>query len=493
MGIFRRGGEAKKNNGINEQATGWENMGDPYGDARAKQEAIAQREEANRLRRERKLIAAFAYRQGEQSDTSFLNQYDVRISNEMRNAVVADMASGAITRTQEKELLECIALPSDFQGGFPKTMSKLGTKHEKRILARMSSAGFSNWNRVSEANLQEFLYQYPTPMDFDNAAQAFIDEIEYQNGPQKRSEYEEAMASFRKKVYGKREDYWQCIRGLENEAYQYNANKANGVGTPQRTGYRGFERERSAEWQPGEAACWQTSRIQAREGKVTKYNIERGLWAGNTCEDSYFMRPDQQMYGVFDGAGGEHGGRNASQMTADVVREYSDQYLLESGADLAYVLNAASARVANNPEAGFSTAVLAKVVKHEGRLKLAYASVGDSRIYIVDKNGKAHQITRDEGEGRFISNAIGREGVPDGALKEGESRTKQFGEIELHKGDRVVLCSDGITGDYGDDIMSDRELGFIVSHSNGSMDAAKNLVANARKKDDRTAIVFGEF
>lgn len=492
MGIFRRGGEAKNNNGSNEQVSGWENMSDPYGDARAKQEFIDQHE-ANRLRQERKVIAAFAYRQDGHPDTSFIGRNDVQISSEMRNAVIADMASGAITRSQEREFLECIARPVDLRDGYQKAMFNLNTKHERRILAEMSSAGFNNWNAVSENNLREFVRQYPTPMDFDNTAKNFIDGIGYNNGAEKRRQYEDAMYDFRYKVYGKREDYWQRIRGLEYEASQYNEGIMRGTETPQRTGYQGFESERSAEWQPGEAACWQTSRIQANEGKVTKGNIDRGLWAGETCEDSYFMRPDQQMYGVFDGAGGEHGGRNASRMTADVVREFSDQYLLESGANLAYVLNKASERVANNPQAGLSTAVLTKVVKREGRLQLAYASVGDSRIYIVDKNGNAHQITRDEGEGKVISNAIGAEATPYGELEPGESRTKQFGEIDLHKGDRVVLCSDGITGNYGDDLMSERELGFIVSHSLNSMEASKNLIANARKKDDRTAIVFGEF
>ena len=76
---------------------------------------------------------------------------------------------------------------------------------------------------------------------------------------------------------------------------------------------------------------------------------------------------------------------------------------------------------------------------------------------------------------------------------QGSSRTKQYGEVELHQGDRVVLCSDGITGDYGSDLMSDRELGFIMSRSTDALEASKNLIASARKNDDRTAIVFGDF
>ena len=324
-------------------------------------------------------------------------------------------------------------------------------------------------------------------MDFDNRANSFLDSIEGGSGLQKRQEYERAMRDFYQKVYGKRDEYWQNIKSLEEEA----AIRRNGGGAPQRSdSYRSFEGERSAEWQPGEVGYWQTSRKQAYEGQVTKENISKGLWADERCEDSYYVRPDQQMYGVFDGAGGMRGGRAASRLVENVVREFSDNYILESGANLAYVLNAADERVLNDENAGVSTAVLVKVVQHEGRTKLAYASVGDSRIYIVDKNNNVRQITHDEGEGSVIWNAIGasREG-----LVQGSSRTEQYGEVELHQGDRVVLCSDGITGDYDSDIMSDRELGFIMSRSTDALEASKNLIASARKNDDRTAIVFGDF
>ena len=184
------------------------------------------------------------------------------------------------------------------------------------------------------------------------------------------------------------------------------------------------------------------------------------------------------------------GGRAASRLVENVVREFSDNYILESGANLAYVLNAADERVLNDENAGVSTAVLVKVVQHEGRTKLAYASVGDSRIYIVDKNNNVQQITHDEGEGSVIWNAIGARRED---LAQGASRTEQYGEVELHQGDRIVLCSDGITGDYGSDLMSDRELGFIMSRSTDALEASKNLIASARKNDDRTAIVFGDF
>lgn len=94
-------------------------------------------------------------------------------------------------------------------------------------------------------------------------------------------------------------------------------------------------------------------------------------------------------------------------------------------------------------------------------------------------------MTKDEGEGKYIYNALGRE------TENGESRVQQFGDEELYPGDRVVLCSDGITGDYGTDLMSDAELGSLVMNAHDAREAAKNLVSGARKRDDRTAVVFG--
>ena len=487
MGSFERR-EQRGGDNNNANLNGWENMNVPPNSAVAGGDNLATAEQYNNARQQRKIIAVLGNRYGgDEVSDAYLNTPDVAVSEEERNRVLDELASGLITDTDKRNLLERITRPSDLENGLRNVYLGLNSKHEKRILAEMTQAGFDNWQNVSESDLSSFLRSYPTPMDFDNRANSFLDSIEDGSGLQKRQEYEQAMRAFYQKVYGKRDEYWQNIKSLEDEA----TIRRNGGGTPQRSdSYQSFEGERSAEWQPGEVGYWQTSRKQAYEGQVTKENISKGLWADERCEDSYFVRPDQQMYGVFDGAGGMQGGRVASQLVENVVREFSDNYILESGANLAYVLNVADERVSKDENAGASTAVLVKIIQHEGRTKLAYASVGDSRIYIVDKNNNVRQITRDEGEGSFIWNAIGAKRDD---LVQGGSCAEQYGEVELHQGDRVVLCSDGITGDYGSDLMSNRELGFIMSRSTDALEASKNLIASARKNDDRTAIVFGDF
>ena len=186
-----------------------------------------------------------------------------------------------------------------------------------------------------------------------------------------------------------------------------------------------------------------------------------------------------------DGAGGHGGGREASQTAAATVNEMANRYLLQSGSALAYVLNAANERICENAAAGYSTGVLAKEIDRNGRRMMAYAMVGDSRLYVVHQDGSVEQVTKDEGYENVITNALGNPVGP------GEGRTRQFGEFDIHDGDRFVLCSDGITGDKGTDLMSNEELGRIVMSSRSAREASLNLVNNARKKDDRTAIVFG--
>ena len=460
MGLFDRfRNKGDKQNGAEPVAkTGWEDM-EPRADVDPEAE-----------RQKRKILGAYALGFNGRVNADAIRQHDVTIDAETHADLIDKIAAGQIGGlSQKRELLANIMGPMQDPENARAVLSTISSKHEKRILAAMSPAGFNNWENVSSDDLKAFVAEYPTPMDFQEMSDGFLQEIEKYNGSEKRAEYEAAMTSFMKKVYGKKQEYWEQMRALDKEADTVRDR---------------HERERSAEWIPGDAAVWQTSRSQSENNIVSRENIDHGLIADDSCEDSYFCRPETQLYGVFDGAGGMAGGRLASQITANVLREYSDKYEMKSCSALAAALEDANRRVANDPNAGASTAAVAAVYNRNGRMLLSYASVGDSRIYVVDAAGKARLITEDEGIGRIITNAIGH--IKDN----GEPTATQFGEIDLHEGDRVVICSDGITGDYGDDLMSETELGNIVRDSHGAMDATKNLLSAARKKDDRTAIVF---
>lgn len=270
MGSFerreQRGGD---NNNVN--LNGWENMNMPPNSVVAGGDNLATAEQYNNARQQRKIIAILSNRYGgDDVSDAYLNMPDVAVSEEECNRVLDELASGLITDTDKRNLLERIARPSDLENGLRNVYLGLNSKPEKRILAEMTQAGFDNWQNVAESDLLSFLRSYPTPMDFDNRANSFLDSIESGSGLQKRQEYEQVMRVFYQKVYGKRDEYWQNIKSLEDEA----AIRRNGRGIPQRSdSYRGFERERSAEWQPGEVGYWQTSRKQAYEGGKLRKKI----------------------------------------------------------------------------------------------------------------------------------------------------------------------------------------------------------------------------
>jgi serine/threonine protein phosphatase PrpC len=102
----------------------------------------------------------------------------------------------------------------------------------------------------------------------------------------------------------------------------------------------------------------------------------------------------------------------------------------------------------------------------------------------MHKDGTVAQVTQDEGEGNRITNALG---MP---MNEGDFIVKQWGDIGIRDGDKFMLCSDGITGDYGDQLMGNDEIGQIMSKAKSPSEAAMRLTAAARKHDDRTVIVF---
>ena len=89
-------------------------------------------------------------------------------------------------------------------------------------------------------------------------------------------------------------------------------------------------------------------------------------------------------------------------------------------------------------------------------------------------------ITVDEGEGRYVTNVIG----------DPRCIIKQFGDIPLNTGDRFLLCSDGITGDKPEEMMSGVQIAAIMRASKNDFEAAHNLMMTAKKNDDRTAVVF---
>lgn len=197
-------------------------------------------------------------------------------------------------------------------------------------------------------------------------------------------------------------------------------------------------------------------------------------------EDRWLVR-DQRgvvLLAVADGVGGVAGGEHASAAAIDTLsrRFYEALATQDVRASLAAAVrdaNDAVVRAAGDRgEASASTLVAAAVRKREATV----ANLGDSRAYLV-RGSAARQLTTDHSGARpnEITRFVGDErGVQPDVFVE-----------PLRAGDRLVLCSDGLTRHVADD-----EIAARVAKADPS--AAANVLvelANERGGEDNVTVV----
>jgi serine/threonine protein phosphatase PrpC len=205
-------------------------------------------------------------------------------------------------------------------------------------------------------------------------------------------------------------------------------------------------------------------------------------------QDATLIDNNNKLYGVFDGVGGADGSENGARLAAVTIQEYMGQVDTNEPAEqlsaLVNALHEADLTIGTwheaGTDAGATTATLAKIVTRDSQNYVIWASVGDSRLYIKTADGQLKQISKAEGEGHRLHNALGR----------GFKGVEQLGILELAEGTELVLVTDGITGDYDDDILQDHEILQILDSSPSAKAAAKELVFISRKHDDKSAVVI---
>jgi len=171
---------------------------------------------------------------------------------------------------------------------------------------------------------------------------------------------------------------------------------------------------------------------------------------------------------VCDGMGGANGGGVASSITADIlekriVSQYRENMpassvfnLLESAIDAANI-EVLDRAMADTELAGMGTTVVVVLVQNN---EAVIAHVGDSRLYRLSKEGLS-QVTTDH--------SVVQEMIEKGQLTEEQAKehprkhfiTRAVGvadevradydTVTLEAGDRLLLCSDGLTNMVSDD------------------------------------------
>lgn len=215
-------------------------------------------------------------------------------------------------------------------------------------------------------------------------------------------------------------------------------------------------------------------------------------WAGPSARGPLLV--------VCDGMGGVEGGEIASELAALVMwREMKKTPDTRDPEVFARLLRRA-ARVANHDVhamarrepglRGMGTTLSAAGVVAD---RLIVATVGDSRVYVL-RSGALVQVTRDQSlqsallaAGHSENEAASAGGAILQALGVGEDVDPSLSIIELRRGDRVLLCSDGLHG-----LVGDPALALLLSEPHTVPEAVRLLIAAARAaggSDNITAVV----
>lgn len=203
---------------------------------------------------------------------------------------------------------------------------------------------------------------------------------------------------------------------------------------------------------------------------------------------------------VADGMGGHNAGDYASKVTVETMVEEIEKSV-EKNPVLIFgnAIETANERIRKKASEdadleGMGTTVVAATCVGK---YLQVANVGDSRLYIVNKEIK--QITRDH--------SLVEEMVRMGGLKRDEARNHpdkniitravgagktvepDFFTVELEEGDVVLMCSDGLTN-----MLEDEEIRMILSGAKDVAEKAYMLVnaANGNGGKDNISVILIE-
>jgi serine/threonine protein phosphatase PrpC len=189
-------------------------------------------------------------------------------------------------------------------------------------------------------------------------------------------------------------------------------------------------------------------------------------WLGKfQPDDAQRLARKGSLFVVADGMGGHQSGELASRRAVDqVIRSYVEDEAAEVAASLRQAIEAANAALCAEAQRGdgrgagrdWGTTLVAAVVRYD---ELWIANVGDSRAYLL-RDGKLRQLSRDhtvlgQGEGLPAGAGIGRHAITRALGRRPDVEVDLFPPLKLRDGDRVLLCSDGLTTPLSDDEIGD--------------------------------------
>jgi protein phosphatase len=213
-------------------------------------------------------------------------------------------------------------------------------------------------------------------------------------------------------------------------------------------------------------------------------------------EDSYFV--DSPLFVIADGMGGHAAGDIASATAVEVIQNSRADINAEDPATLSTAVREANraiwAKSSNDPTLSGMGTTCTMILVDGNRAEVAH--VGDSRAYLFH-DGELRQITDDHTlVGRLV-----REGKlqPEEAARHPQRSmiTRALGvdedvevdqfSLDLSEGDRLMICSDGLSG-----MVSEDEMASLLQQVSDPQSVADQLVDQANEaggEDNITVIV----
>ncbi|MGG6263538.1 Stp1/IreP family PP2C-type Ser/Thr phosphatase [Leptolyngbya sp. AN03gr2] len=218
-------------------------------------------------------------------------------------------------------------------------------------------------------------------------------------------------------------------------------------------------------------------------------------------QDAYAVDPDERFFIVADGMGGHAGGQEASRIAIETMQAFLMQQWetdIDSETLLKQAVLEANQAILKdqrmNPErADMGTTAVAVIFRDEQPL---YTHIGDSRLYRL-RGAKLEQITEDH---TWVARAMRLgELTPDQArvhpmrhvlaqcLGRPDLDSVEIRSLSVQSGDRLLLCSDGLTEELTDQI--------IATHLKGirACEKAATALINAAKdhggRDNITVVI----
>lgn len=214
-------------------------------------------------------------------------------------------------------------------------------------------------------------------------------------------------------------------------------------------------------------------------------------------QDDYYIDPDGHFFIVADGMGGHAGGQEASQLATQAIQAYLEKHwqsVIPSDELLSQAVGEANQAILqdqqSHPERSDmgTTAVVVMFRKEQPW----FAHVGDSRLYRL-RNSKLEQISEDHtwvaramkagditpDQARMhpwrhvLSQCLGRKDLPPIEVQ----------PLDVQPGDRLLLCSDGLTEELSDDAITS-----YLDPSLSREQAAGKLIEAAKEKGGRDNI-----